>query len=120
LINISVTWGVTTGSTAHGTDGAARFHNGPDGAPARGAPGTTWHRSSLAMVGEDEGDETRPEVGSLEHKRRHNDDSLSSLREQRRARKRAPEIGGKVRDALEVVLAFYRVSGSDGERWSGQ
>jgi hypothetical protein len=61
-----------------------------------GAPGATWHRNSLAMAGEDEGDEMRPEVGSPGHERQHNDGGSSSSHKQRRARESEREGGGKV------------------------
>jgi hypothetical protein len=71
------------------------------------------------MAGEDEGDEMRPEVGSPGHERRHNDGGSSSSRKQRRARE-SERDGGKVWGALGVVLAFYRVLGSNREGWLGQ
>jgi hypothetical protein len=48
------------------------------------------------MAGEDEGDETRPKVGSPGHERRHNDGGSSSSRKQRRARESERGGGGGV------------------------
>jgi hypothetical protein len=73
--------------------------------PACGAPSATRYRSSSAMAGEDEGDEVRSEVGSLEHMWRRRDGTMavksgggsSSSREQRRVRESSGVRGKGVR-----------------------